>query len=158
MRGDSLEFHPPILSWSYTLTQKSYLLGWAEHRLRLVRQSGTEQSPKVEIDLEKRISIFNLLLTNAIETSNDSGAEFLAVYIPFKGQSESTMLQESLEQLHSVNGLRVIDLMEPMLHAGSRNSLYFNKDIHLNSRGHQFVADYLAEYLVRNTIPNMDHE
>ncbi len=151
-RGNELVFHAPEVSPLYRLAERSYALALSERAWAKLDRGSRMQRSKPVLDRAEEIETFKLLLLKTRDMCRAAGAEFVAVYIPFQQQSRRDPIREVLDELVRTEGLRTLDLTDYMKRVDTESPAYFRRDVHLNERGNQAVAEALKDYLNQNRL------
>ena len=142
LNGGNLQYHPPNASLLFKWSRWSYLSGILIKRFRgLSRGAGWQPAPKLNT-IEQQ-ELFKRLLIGMHKICRSAGAEFLVMYIPYRGQKRQLVMQEAMAEAAAKDGFQVLDLTATLLEANQLQPAYIDRDIHLNRRGHQIVADAL---------------
>ena len=149
--GGDLKFYPPKVSFLYALSEQSYILGLVEHKFKIFSKPNSNSKTDQYLSIDYKKKAFEQLLIEMKELSEGQNAEFIAINFPARGQKKMNSIQEILKSVSIHGGLSFIDFMDWFHSKKSEQTLYFNKDIHLNSNGHKFVAKRLYEFLMERS-------
>lgn len=149
MEGNRLRFVAPRISLLYVLTDRSYILGAIENKLRIFVRP--DKQAGVQLTFDEKNKVFRDILLELSDACRRSSAELVIVNIPAKWEKTRNVIQDILAGLARTDGIKVLDLMDLLENSNLEKSPYFERDIHLNPFGHQFVAKRLFEFLEQNT-------
>jgi len=144
--GTALQYQPPRISWLSFGSRWSYAAHLLVQRYRRSAR-GWDWQPAPNLKLEEREQVFTSLLTEMNRACQRVGARFVVVYIPRKTQPYHSPFQDVIALASTSHGFTTLDLTETLREADRNQPVYFNKDIHLNPRGHRIVADALRELI-----------
>lgn len=150
--GDELVFHLPRASTLQVWSEKSYVLATALRVWGRLLHPPRERRTVPVVNHEEESATFRLLLVKMRDLCRASNAQFVAVYLPFQQQKRRNDIQEVLEYLRRNEGLKVLDLTEDLNQADAQQPAYFRRDVHLNERGNQLVAEALRAYLMQEQL------
>lgn len=146
--GESLEFHPPRLTWFFRLSQDSWALRYLDRHLYFARR-GSDLGYETIVDPAEQDEVFAMLLRAMNQVSREAGAEFIMVHIPERDGAGNGRVQAIAaavaedERLHFVDLGKTPEFSEPDV----SRQYYFRRDHHLNANGHSVVAEILYHHL-----------
>jgi hypothetical protein len=143
-----LRFYPPSFGVFFRAVQASYVLALTDQRLSRIRR-GPPSEPLP--DQATRRETFRRLLLAMRDFCARRGAGLAVVYFPVKSQKWRHELQDILDEVASRDGIPVLDLHRLIERPEDSRSLFFQRDMHLNDRGHACVAELLVEFLSQQT-------
>lgn len=139
-----------------------------------ILRSPSANSPEIESRIADGWNITTTLIKELRKSSNEAGAEFHVVIIPYKEQVDETQFskmlamqgwnrsdieleraQNTLKAFLDSEGIPYLDLLPALRSANRNNSLYFDVDVHWTKAGYGVAVDQVYNYLVNgNLIPS----
>jgi hypothetical protein len=149
--GGELRFHAPAFGVLFRAVQSSYVLALTDQRLALSSRFGRRLQFGPLPDRTTRQEALRRLLLAMGEFSRQRGAAFAAVHFPMKSETERHPVQHVLDAVAAHDGLPVLDVHGAIERPDESASPFFERDVHLNERGHARVAELLVQFLTSRT-------
>lgn len=150
--GGELHIDPPSFSGWEKLFDASHLARFIERRVATLKAK-QRSAPLRDIRDEERAFCFQAAIAAMRDACRAAGAELVFVYIPFPWgqQAAPVLLQLVLEDAARRGDVLYLDLLPTLYQQPAQSPPFFPGDGHLNSHGHQLVADRLEQFLVEAT-------
>ena len=145
LEGGELRFHEPRLSWSYRLSQSSYLFGAFDSSFGL-RYYWADHSPPA-VSEEERPLAWRKLISKIRAESQAAGAQFAAAFFPAPVVVART-IPDLMTELAQEEGFLFEDLSPELRPGPERSDYYFKVDPHLSAAGNALVGELLDQRIV----------